>query len=326
MRHIDRHEGEPDLMGHKRYIATVGTFDGVHPGHRLVLQTAARMAEARRLKALAIVFDRHPLETVAPHRAPGMLTGRDTRNSLIEEEGVSVMEIPFDENIRKLSAYEWMRKIRDEHGVAGMVIGYDNTFGCDGLHHSLSAFEQLGEKLGMDIVIAPVINGVSSSIIRKAVAAGDMEKCMELLGRPYELDGIITHGRAIGRTMGYPTANLRPDPRRMVPAEGVYATAATLPDGTILPAMTNIGCRPTFETGEPVSIEACILGWNGDLYGKSLSLRFLKRLRDEKKFSNGNELKAQLQADASHTEEIFSRFCKSSAELRYTDNIKTITI
>lgn len=283
--------------------ATVGTFDGVHNGHRLVLETLRREAEAGNLEPVAVTFDRHPLELIAPHRAPGHLMSFGDRDKRIEAEGVRPLVIRFDESVRKQTAYEWMRRLHDDMKVRLLIVGYDNTFGSDGLSMSIADYQALGEVIGMRIVETPVRPGISSSAIRKAVAAGDVEKAGEMLGAPFTIEGRVKAGNHIGSEIGFPTANITPDPKRVLPAEGVYAAIATLPDGSQRRAGVNIGRRPTIGDLTRPIVEAHILDFNGDLYGDDISLALFKRIRGEEKFTSLEDLSARLKKDIAEVRE-----------------------
>lgn len=289
-------------------IATVGTFDGVHRGHLAVVDTIVGIGKTRGLAPLVFTFDRHPLEVVRPSKAPRMLMLPRRRDGLLRRRGVEVVELPFNESLASLTAGEWMRRLASEYGVRGMVIGYDNTFGCDGISLSIDDFRRLGDSCGIEVDVAPVVEGVSSSTVRGCVAEGDIARAMELLGRPYELTGIVVHGNALGTGFGFPTANLAPDPRLAIPGIGVYVADALLPDGSVAPAMVNIGTRPTLAPGQCLSVEAHILGFSGSLYSLPLTLRFYQRLRNEQKFGSVDDLRDALRKDS---EAVSAFFCKN---------------
>ncbi len=278
-------------------IATVGTFDGVHKGHRIVLETLSREGETRGLKPLVFTFDRHPLTVVAPEKAPGMLTLPQERDEILTSRAFEVETIRFDEAIASMSAMQWMEKMGNDYSVKALVIGYDNTFGHDGVTLSIEDYRKLGESVGVEIIEAPVVEGVSSSVVRKAVASGDVGKAAELLERSYSITGIVVHGSAVGRSIGWPTANLQPDPRLLIPATGVYAAFCEFPDGRKYPAMVNIGIRPTFGDGGKKTIEAHLIDFSGSLYSLPMRIHFVAGVRDEKKFSSLDELKGALSVD-----------------------------
>ena len=282
-------------------VAAVGTFDGLHRGHESVLNTLLQEARNLNLKPLVFTFDRHPLELIDSKRAPGALMTVEKKSNILQSKGIEAVTLSFDESLRSLTARQWMECLRKEYGVKSLVVGYDNTFGSDGLGMSLSDYRRLGEETGINVLEAPVVEGVSSSEIRKAVMAGEIEKANSMLGRNFRMEGSVVGGNHIGRTLGFPTANLQFDPKLVIPARGVYTAHAILPDGTRVPAMLNIGLRPTVEeTTRPV-IEAHLIGWEGDLYGQPLVLELHERLRDEKQFATLEELAQQLESDRLET-------------------------
>ena len=284
-------------MKQKLRAATVGTFDGVHTGHAVVLETLVREARKEGLEPVAITFDRHPLEVIAPERAPGFLIGSEEKQALLGEAGVSPIIMAFDDDMRRQTAREWIRRLHDELGVRLLVVGYDNTFGSDGLTMSVADYRALGAEAGVKVVEAPVCQGVSSSAVRRAVAGGEIAHAVRMLGRPYRLEGKVTEGNRLGRELGFPTANIVPAKGQVLPPEGVYAAEAELPDGSWRMAAVNIGRRPTVgDLKEPI-IEAHLLDFSGDLYGCLLKLGLLARIRGEIRFGSLEDLKARLAED-----------------------------
>lgn len=285
---------------------TIGTFDGVHRGHQLVLDTLKREAAKRGLQPTAMTFDRHPLDLIAPERAPGNLLTTARKAEKIREEGVEPIILTFSEQLRKMRAYEWLDYIHRKYEVVLLVAGYDNTFGSDGIDLSIADYKAMGEAIGIEVISAPEENGVSSSAIRKAVKSGDIAKARLLLGHMPEIEGKVTSGFHVGREIGFPTANLQLPPGSVIPAVGVYAAKAYI-DGKEegLPTMVNIGRRPTFEGtsagSEQIGVEAHIIGMDEDLYGKNIRLEFIARLRDEIKFDSVDHLRRQLALDRENT-------------------------
>lgn len=285
---------------------TIGTFDGVHRGHRVVLDTLKKEAEKRGLQPVAITFDRHPLELVAPERAPGNLTSTARKSELIRNEGVEPLILPFNEQLRGMRAYEWLDYIHRKYDVILLVAGYDNTFGCDGIDMSIADYKAMGEAIGIEVIAAPEEEGVSSSTVRKAVRNGEISKAISLLGHRPELEGRVAPGFHVGHEIGFPTANLQVSSRSVMPMPGVYAALAYIENSTEgHPAMVNIGIRPTFEGTDKEStdltVEAHIIGMEEELYGKSIRLELEDRIRDERKFSSVGELKEQLEKDRKET-------------------------
>lgn len=285
---------------------TIGTFDGVHRGHRLVLATLKQEAAKRGLQPTAISFDRHPLELVAPERAPGNLTSTERKSALIWAEGVEPLILPFTEQLRGMRAYEWLDHIHRKYAVKLLVAGYDNTFGSDGIDMSIADYKAMGEAIGIEVTAAPEEKGVSSSAVRKAVKSGDIAKAAVLLGHRPELEGRVAPGFHVGSEIGFPTANLQVSLRSVLPLPGVYAALAFIDDSPIgFPAMVNIGYRPTFagtsKESKELTVEAHVIGHDEDLYGKRLRLEWVGRLRDEKKFGSVPDLVRQLEKDKEET-------------------------
>lgn len=293
---MDMHKNENDKGGIK--VAAVGTFDGVHRGHRSVLKALTDYASDNDMEPIAITFSAHPLALIDPSREPAQLTPLGKKKKLLKEVGATPVVLEFDEPLRSTTAREWMKRLHDEFNVRAIIIGYDNTFGCDGVNLSLEDYKILGKNEGIEVHTAPEIKGVSSSSIRKAVNAGEMEKAMDMLGRPYSITAKVEKGNSLGHTIGFPTANIEIPEGVAIPKPGVYAAVVKLLDsGKKYRAMVNIGKRPTVMRGDYTVIEAHILDWHGDLYGKEITVRFLKRLRDEKKFESIEALRQQLGKD-----------------------------
>ncbi len=283
---------------------TVGTFDGVHRGHRKVVEFLTAQSAANGLRPIVITFEPHPLAVVAPTRAPKLLELPDEREENLRSLGVEVVVLEFNENLRRLTVAEWMERLARDYNVRLLVAGYDNTFGSDGMSMNLSDYSLIGENCGIKVVEAPVVDGVSSSAIRRALSAGDIDAATMMLGRPYSISGIVGHGRELGRQLGFPTANLITDPGILLPAPGVYAAEATTSDGNRYRAVVNIGVSPTVSEGLPLSVEAYLINYSGNLYGTNLRLDFLRRLRDEKKFGDISALKEGIAADVRAASEI----------------------
>lgn len=276
---------------------TIGNFDGVHRGHRAVLRMLAESCRREGLKPLAVTFTSHPLELVAPSRAPHRLMSPEEKARAISAEGADVLMLDFNEELRKLTAARFMERLRDEYGMKLLVLGYDNTFGSDRLS-SQEDYRLIGEKLGIRVDVCTCLPGISSSSLRRELTAGNVEKAEEGLGYPYRISGTVIHGDRIGHTLGFPTANLRPDdPARLIPADGVYAGFAELNDGKMHPAVINIGVRPTVTSSGEKRIEAHLPGFSRDIYGEPMTLHFIARLRGEKKMTGPEELRETIEAD-----------------------------
>lgn len=287
-------------------IVTTGTFDGLHRGHRLLLESLRMEGERRGWKPVVVTFDRHPLAMINPARAPHILMLPGERDARLRDLGFEVAEVHFDEEMRRLTAEAWMRRLRDEYGAKGVMLGYDNTFGSDGTDLGIRDYEELGRGMGIAVLSCGVEPGVSSSDIRRALAAGDIAGTNAMLGYDWTLRGNVVHGREMGRDIGFRTANLSVDPRLQLPGRGVYATMVTMPDGTELPAVTNIGMRPTFGEQGPVSVETHIPGFAGDLYGAELCIRPVTKIRDEERFKTIGDLRLGIERDVARSLEILN--------------------
>ncbi len=281
----------PDVeRGRQRRVA-VGTFDGVHVGHREVITGADSV----------LTFDPHPVSVVAPQHTPKLLTTLDRKAELVASLGVQEMiVIPFDRDFAARSATEFIDGVLvDALGAQQVSIGENFRFGhkAQGDPRLLAADERF------TTVVHPLleVDGeiVSSSHIRGLVLAGELAEANELLGAGFELSGEVLHGDQRGRELGFPTANLVPDEALVCPGHGVYACLA---DGR--PAAVSIGVRPTFVTGRGELIEAYILDFDGDLYGSRLRLQFIERLRGERRFEDPHALIEQMHRDVQRTREI----------------------
>lgn len=295
----------------KRRIATVGTFDGVHRGHRAVISLLKSEGEKRGLEPLIMTFTSHPLELIAPERAPKMLMTRAEKDAALDATGVPREDLDFSRELCALTAAQWIARLRDEYGVDCLVVGYDNTFGCDGRNLPRHAFHDIGKREEVEVIDGPELPGISSSAIRRAVLGGEVENAADMLGRPYSISGTVVHGRHLGTSLGFPTANLQPDPRKAIPAPGVYAAIVSgTPDGRLHPGVINIGSRPTVERNGLIVPEVYIEGFSGDLYGHTVTVYLLERLRDEQKFPDLESLKRAISADAARAAQIAESYSK----------------
>lgn len=284
-------------------IAAVGMFDGVHCGHRALLADLSAEAARRGLEPMAVTFSRHPLEVVNPAMAPSMLTSEDERLALLAGcfDG-EVVVLDFNADLRRLTAREFMMLLRDRYDVAVVYMGFNHRFGSDRLAE-IGQYRAVARELGMDVVQGceseAQCGKVSSSRVRHMLERGDVESAAVALGREYAIAGTVVHGKRLGRELGFPTANIVScDKRKLVPLSGVYVCRVVMPDGLRYGAMVNIGYRPTVDRAGAMSIEAHMFDFNGDIYGKDITLEFVSRLRDERCFGSVAELKRQLQSDA----------------------------
>lgn len=272
-------------------IATIGFFDGVHRGHQYLFEHLRAEADQRGLEPLIISFDTHPRAVLQEDYVPQLLTTLEERTKLLREYG-EVQILPFAE-IQALTAAEFMAKMKTDYEVEVLLMGYDHRFGSDRLKHPQD-YRRVGAEQGIEVLtLGEFIEGewhVSSTEIRTALENGNIAVANELLGRPYSLRGEVVHGKGIGRTIGFPTANIRPlDPHKIIPKQGVYIAEINTPTMDKAPSFVNID--------EEGVIEVHIPSFRGDLYGQCLSLKFVRFVRDERHFADLAELKKQIKAD-----------------------------
>lgn len=291
-----------------RSVATIGFFDGVHIGHQYLLRRVIDASKECGMASMAITFDRHPRTVTDAGFHPTLLSSLDEKLELIAATGIDhCVILPFTEEMALLSAYDFMDRILKRRLNAGrLFMGYDNRFG----HNRSDTFDdymRYGAELGIDVIRNDALETggikVSSSAVRRLISEGDMEKAAECLGRPYCITGIVVGGYKKGRKMGFPTANIEiGDSMRLIPATGVYAVKVKIDKcRDVMPGMLNIGYRPTFG-GNRMSIEVNIFDYEGDLYGKLLTVEFYHRIRDERKFDSIEQLVEQLIIDRKEIE------------------------
>ncbi len=284
-------------------VATIGFFDGVHRGHRRIIDRAIDGAAGRGVRSVAVTFDRHPMEVVRPGSQPSLLMTLERRVRTLAGTGVDhVLVLPFTEELSRLSPEDFAQRVLVEALEAEeVVVGGNFRFG----HKAAGGTETLralGERWGFDGVPVDLLEmdgvAISSTEIRDRIGVGDVEWARRALGRPYALDGTVVRGEGRGREIGVPTANVEVPDRMCFPAHGIYAGYVRLDEGRgdPLPAATNVGTRPTFG-GETVTVEAHLLDFEGDLYGLHVSVSFTHRLRDEERFDSVDELVSAMRAD-----------------------------
>lgn len=284
------------------YCATIGFFDGVHRGHQFMIDSLTTMAHAQGRQSLVITFDRHPRQVVHADYVPQLITTTDEKLQLLHATAADRIEmLHFDAQMAQLSAYEFMRQVlHEKYGVAMLLTGYDNRFG----HNRAEGFAdyvRYGEEMGMKVLQnTPIdIDGlrVSSSLIRRLIVEGNITEASNCMGHPYSITGCVAHGFQEGRRIGFPTANIVPESaEKLVPGNGVYATRVSVEGGEWMPAMLNIGTNPTFQRLQ-TTIEAHIIGFEGDIYGRKVRVEFAMKLRDEQRFESVEALQKQLEAD-----------------------------
>lgn len=293
-------------------VVTVGTFDGVHLGHRDVLAHIVARAREMSLDSVLVTFDPHPLEVVNPTAAPLLLTVGEEKLEVVAESGVRYMAIvPFTPVLQRYSAAQFVDEVlRHRFHVKHLVIGHDHGFGR-GREGDVEVMRALGHERGFGVeVVNAVATGdgrvVSSTVIRRAVAGGDLHHAAQALGRPYSVQARVRRGDQRGRALGFPTVNLEPPPpRKLLPPDGVYAVRAQTPAGAF-GGMMNLGPRPTFGDNAR-SLEVHLFDTDVDLYGAPVRVDFVERLRETRAFAGPDELKPQLRRDEERARAILAR-------------------
>lgn len=301
---IDWHEESgvpPDVAG---TVLTVGTFDGVHAGHRLVLERLAARSAATGLKSVLVTFEPHPLEVVNPAAAPHLLTVGDEKLEVLVESQLDYLAVvPFTPALAQYDAATFVNVVLCERfGMRELLIGYDHGFGR-GRSGDAAVLLALGAEGGFRVEVVPAVVGpdgrpISSTSIRRAVAGGDLDRAAGCLGRPYSISGVVVEGAARGRSLGFRTINVSmPPARKLLPPDGVYAVRVCTPMGTF-GGMMNLGARPTFDDAAR-TLEAHLFGASTELYGRRVRIDVIRRLREIRKFDGVEALVAQLQMDES---------------------------
>lgn len=272
-------------------IATIGFFDGVHKGHQFLFSHLRTIGEERGLAPLIVTFDDHPRAVLESDYIPQLLTSREEREKQLNQYG-EVLILSFAE-VQPLTALEFMTRLRDEYDVAAILMGYDHRFGSDKLKHPQD-YRRIGEQCGVEVLtLGEYIENewhVSSTEIRSALENGNIAMANDLLGHPYVVRGRVVHGKAIGRTIGFPTANIAPlEPHKIIPKSGVYIALVNTPTRDDAPAFVNIDANKLIEVYVP--------SFKGDLYDQILKIRFVRFLREEKHFDTLEELRAQIKED-----------------------------
>ena len=283
-------------------VATIGAYDGVHLGHRAVIAEVRRQADARGVASAVITFDRHPAQVVRPDSAPKLLTDLDQKLELLESTGVDItMVVTFDAERASESAEEFVETVLvDALGAVGVVVGEDFHFG-KGRRGNVELLRSMGrfEVLGMPLVgVDGMPEKVSSTAVRALLQHGDIGQANLLLGREYEVRGVVQTGDRRGRELGFPTANVSVPNEICLPRDGIYAAWYERPDGHVWPAAVSLGRRPTFYAAQERSLlEAFLIDFQGDLYGEAAKVRFVAFLRGEERFDSVEALVEQMQRD-----------------------------
>lgn len=293
---------EEELTRHspgKDTLLTIGVFDGVHLGHKYLISQLVELAGTQDLLPGVVTFRQHPQAVLSPQTKLPFLTDLEERSRLLEKEGVAlVVPLSFTREWAELGARRFVELLMKHLRMRGLVIGADFALGR-GREGDTAALRLLGREMSFSVDVVPAVKlsgeVVSSTIIRQALAEGDMARVRRMVGRDFSLHGRVVTGAGRGAGMGIPTANLEIDPEHAIPLDGVYATRAYV-NGKLYQSMTNIGNNPTFGNSER-GVEVYIIDYQGDLYGREVSIDIVERLRGEERFSSVAELKKQIAED-----------------------------
>jgi len=293
-------------------LLTIGVFDGVHAGHRYLLEKLQHRAAEKNLLSGVVTFSPHPQSVLHPHNQLPWLSNLEDRVRTFQELGVNIVAVlTFTPKVAQLGAREFMSLVKKQLRMRGIMVGPDFSLGR-GREGNIDLLRALGCEMEFSVEVIPsyTINGevVSSTLIRRLLAQGDMRKVARLMRRYFQLGGKVITSDKRGRVLGFPTANLDIRPQQALPGNGIYATIAQI-DGKQFSSATNIGIRPTFGEGEK-TVETHLLNYKGDLYGKDMRLEFVQKLRDEQRFPSSEELKTQIEKDVREVEAILAKDLK----------------
>ena len=295
----------------KKRVIALGFFDGVHNGHAALMRRTYEVAKEIGAVPSAFTFDPHPQNVIFGKPTPLLTSPEDRADLMRKYYGIEdVIVEPFTVERMKQPWRDFVEQtlVRDL-GAVHLVCGHDYHFGYKG-EGNPNRLRELCEELGIgcDVIEKVEQEGitVSSTYIRTLVAQGEIERANEFLGHPYTLSDHVSHGKKLGTTLGFPTVNLKLKEHVMAPAKGVYATKVILENGDVLPAVTNVGTRPTVDDGDQLTIEGFILDFHGDLYGQKIQMEFYKYLREERKFPSFDALKAEIAHNVEQTREYFA--------------------
>ncbi|MDT8901343.1 bifunctional riboflavin kinase/FAD synthetase [Anaeroselena agilis] len=285
----------------------LGTFDGVHVGHQQIISRAVACARKSGGASIVFTFSNHPLSVIDPDRSPPLLVTAAYREELIAALGADVLlSVAFDHALLELSPAAFIDLLVDNLRPSCIVVGPNYSFGHRG-EGTPEMLADAGRIRGFEVVVPPAVTKdgtvVSSTLIRQLILAGEVAAASPLLGRPFRVSGTVSRGEGRGRTLGFPTANITAAAGQIVPADGVYAVSVSTGDASYR-GVANIGDNPTFK-GKARSIEAHLLGFAGDLYGRTIAVDFLAKLRDEQTFAGAEELKDQIGRDIAAAERFF---------------------
>ena len=293
-------------------LLTIGVFDGVHAGHRYLLEKLQRRAAEKNLLSGVVTFNPHPQSVLHPHSQLLWLSNLEDRVRAFQELGVKIVAVlTFTPKVAQLSAQDFMSLLKKHLKMQGIVVGPDFALGRS-QEGNINLLRTLGHEMNFSVEVIPpfTIDGevVSSTLIRQALIQGDMRRVERLMGRYFYLRGKVITSDKRGRVLGFPTANLDIRPQQALPGNGIYATITQV-NGKRFPSATNIGIRPTFGKGEK-TVETHLLNYKGDLYDKDMKVEFVQKLRDEQHFPSPEELKIQIGKDVREVEAILAKDLK----------------
>ena len=302
--------GLPNLrQRHQGSVITIGTFDGIHPGHRALIRVLLEHAQQLSRPAMMVTFEPMPREYLAAANPPARLTSWRERWRVLQRTGLSfVLQLRFDEALRNLSGEAFARLLAEDLRAATVVIGHDFRFGRNG-EATAPMLSEAGRRLGFSVDVVPpvLIDGVrvSSSEIREALERGNLDRASGLLGRPYSMVGRVVRGQQLGRSLGFPTANLRLG-RKRSPLQGIFAVRVHgIESRRAAPGVASLGTRPTVGGTVPV-LEAHVFDFDGDLYGREIEVEFVAKLREEERFASLDAMVVQMHRDAAQARQILT--------------------
>ena len=289
---------------------TIGVFDGVHRGHRHLIGKLVEHAQGADSRACVVTFKNHPITVLKPETRVDFLTDLDERTRLLGQLGVDlVVPIEFDRQLARLSSQDFLQVLYEKLRMRHLVVGPDFAMGHnrDG---SIQTLPGIARRIGFSFNVVDLMTDpagmVKSTTIRRQIAEGDVSSAAQLLGRNFAIKGIVVRGQERGRELGFPTANIQVAPGLTVPGNGIYATRAHLDSGSYM-AATSIGVRPTFDDGLARTVEAYLLDFSGDIYGQTVCLEFVRKLRSEEKFDSAEALVNQMNRDVAQTRDVLAR-------------------
>ena len=295
-----------EITGFTGAVVALGTFDGIHKGHQMVMKTAIKRAAAGGVKTMVVTFTAHPMSVLCPEKEPLRLATIGQKAEYIEDVGIDgLVLLPMSEGLLRESPEEFCQNLVTYIHPSVIVVGSNFTYGAKAAGNTDTMKAFMADYEALTLLERPGgTTPISSTVIRRLIQMGHMETAENLLGRPFALTGTIVPGDHRGRTIGFATANMLIPINMAIPPDGVYVTELWW-DGEGHPAMTNIGDNPTFEN-QYRRIETHVLDWDKDLYGKDVSLRFRKRLRGEEVFASADDLIAQMKEDEKATQQFFA--------------------